>query len=108
MIELKHVYLFTLVVDLGGFDKASGTARLTPSSIRQRVCELESTLGAKLLNCVGRTISMTVVGAGFYSYAVQVVRSASLARAALHAELDGRLEPDTATLEILSYLDPFQ
>jgi DNA-binding transcriptional LysR family regulator len=87
MLDLKDVYYFVQVVDRGGFTSAGDLLRLPKSTLSQRVKELETSLGVRLINRTSRQFSVTEVGEEFYQYAISLLRSAEVAEEAIRQRL---------------------
>jgi DNA-binding transcriptional LysR family regulator len=62
MDQLRAMKVFARVVDEGGFAKAARALDMAPPVVTRMVAELESHLGARLLNRTTRRISLTDVG----------------------------------------------
>jgi DNA-binding transcriptional LysR family regulator len=62
MDQLKAMKVFVRVVDAGGFAKAARALDMAPPVVTRMVAELESHLGARLLNRTTRSISLTEIG----------------------------------------------
>jgi DNA-binding transcriptional LysR family regulator len=90
MQDLNDMLYFAEVVDRGGFTAAGKSLGMTKSRISRRVAELESNLGARLLQRTTRTLSLTDVGETFYRHC-QAIREE--AKAARHAVTRVQLEP---------------
>lgn len=87
MLDLNDVFYFVQVVDRGGFTPAGRALRLSKSTLSHRVRELEAALGVRLLNRTSRQLSITEVGAEFYLYAQEMLRSAQVAEEAIKQRL---------------------
>lgn len=62
MDQLRAMKVFAKVVDEGGFAKAARALDMAPPVVTRMVAELETHLGARLLNRTTRSISLTEVG----------------------------------------------
>ena len=62
MDQLKAMKVFARVVDTGGFAKAARALDMAPPVITRMVAELETHLGARLLNRTTRSLSLTEIG----------------------------------------------
>jgi DNA-binding transcriptional LysR family regulator len=65
--------VFAQVVETGSFAKAAGRLKLSTSATSRHVAELESHLGARLLNRTTRRVSLTDNGRAFYERCVQLL-----------------------------------
>lgn len=87
MLDLDDVFYFVQVVDRRGFTSAGRMLRMSKSTLSHRVRELETALGVRLLNRTSRQLSMTEVGAEFYQYAQEILRSVQVAEEAVKQRL---------------------
>jgi DNA-binding transcriptional LysR family regulator len=87
MLDLNDVFYFVQVVDRGGFTSAGQILRLPKSTLSHRIRELEAALGVRLLNRTSRQLSMTEVGAEFYQYAQEMLRTAQVAEETIKQRL---------------------
>lgn len=62
MDQLRAMKVFAQVVDQGGFARAARALDMAPPVVTRMVAELESHLGARLLNRTTRRVSLTAVG----------------------------------------------
>lgn len=62
MDQLRAMRVFAKVVDEGGFAKAARALDMAPPVVTRMVAELETHLGARLLNRTTRSIALTEVG----------------------------------------------
>ena len=67
--DLRQLEIFVKVVDLGSFSKAGDAVHLAQASVSERIATLESMVGAKLLDRMGRTIAPTRAGQLLYKQA---------------------------------------
>lgn len=65
MDQLKAMRVFARVNDEGSFAAAARAMDMAPAVITRLIAELESHLGARLLNRTTRRISLTEVGEAF-------------------------------------------
>jgi DNA-binding transcriptional LysR family regulator len=61
--DLRQIEIFLKVVELGSFSKAAEAVNLAQASVSERIATLESMVGAKLLDRMGRTVVPTKAGA---------------------------------------------
>jgi DNA-binding transcriptional LysR family regulator len=64
---------FTAVIEAGSFARAAQRLDLSVSAISRHVAELESHLGARLLNRTTRRLSLTETGRAFHERSVQLL-----------------------------------
>jgi DNA-binding transcriptional LysR family regulator len=88
VLDLNDFFYFVQVVDRGGFTAAGRTLRLPKSTLSHRIQQLETELGARLLNRTSRQLGMTDAGAEFYRHAVTMLREAELAETAIRHRLN--------------------
>jgi DNA-binding transcriptional LysR family regulator len=60
--DLRQIEVFLKVVELGSFSKAGEAVHLAQASVSERIATLESMVGAKLLDRMGRTVTPTKAG----------------------------------------------
>ncbi|MEP6970494.1 MAG: LysR substrate-binding domain-containing protein [Betaproteobacteria bacterium] len=70
MQDFNDMAYFAEVVDRGGFTAAGRSLAMPKSRLSRRVAELESRLGARLLQRTTRKLSMTTVGEQVYRHCV--------------------------------------
>ena len=87
MLDLNDFFYFVQVVDRGGFTAAARTLRIPKSTLSNRVKQLESNLGVRLLNRTSRRFGMTDAGGEFYRHAVAMLGEAELAEMAMRHRL---------------------
>lgn len=85
MQDLNDMLYFAEVVDQGGFAAAGRSLGIPKSRISRRIAELESQLGARLLQRTTRRIALTDVGDAFYRHCVAMRESARAAHDAVAA-----------------------
>lgn len=113
MIEadnLLDLYLFTVVVEAGGFSAAARQSGTTKSRLSRRIIELEKRLGARLLNRDARRFSMTPVGEQVYRHALLLRDAAQAVTSAAKGVLGGhvRIHASDALLGLVNgMLDAF-
>ena len=79
MQDLNDIAYFAEVVDKGGFAAAGRSLAIPKSRLSRRVAELESRLGARLLQRTTRKLSLTTVGEQVYRHAVAMREQAAAA-----------------------------
>ena len=60
--DLRQLEIFLKVVELGSFSKAGEAVHLAQASVSERIATLESMIGAKLLDRMGRAVAPTKAG----------------------------------------------
>lgn len=70
---LRAMKVFVRVIDEGGFAKAARALDLAPPVVTRVVAELETHLGARLLNRTTRRIALTEVGESYLERARQIL-----------------------------------
>lgn len=85
MDRLSAMQAFVAVVETGAFARAAERLGVSTSSLSRQVGDLESHLGARLLNRTTRRLSLTEGGQAFYERSVQLL--AELAEAEAVASL---------------------
>jgi DNA-binding transcriptional LysR family regulator len=88
MLDLNDFFYYVQVVDRGGFTAAGRTLRLPKSTLSHRIQQLETELGARLLNRTSRQLGMTDGGEEFYRHAVTMLREAERAETAIRQRLN--------------------
>jgi LysR family transcriptional regulator for bpeEF and oprC len=73
MDRLQAMEVFVRVVDTGGFSRAAEVLRMPKATVTTLVQNLESHLGAKLLNRTTRRVSVTSDGAAYYERCVRIL-----------------------------------
>ncbi len=66
MDRLQAMETYVRVIEAGSFKKAADTMHVLPSTVTRTLKELESHLGARLLNRTTRALSMTDAGLRYY------------------------------------------
>src|ERR1700688_1558209 len=87
VLDLNDFFYFVQVVGRGGFTAAGRTLRIPKSTLSHRIQQLETNLGARLLNRTSRRFAMTDAGEEFYRHAVVMLRDAALAESAIRHPL---------------------
>jgi len=68
--DLRQLEIFRKVVELGSFSKAADEVFLAQASVSERIATLESRIGTKLLDRLGRQVLPTRAGELLYKHAV--------------------------------------
>ncbi len=79
MEDLNDFALLVAVVDHGSFSAAGRALGFPRSKVSRRVADLEQRLGVRLLQRSTRAVSLTEVGAEFYTHCKSITRSAQWA-----------------------------
>ena len=69
MKRFDDLYLFTRVVEAGGFSAAERATGIPKSRLSRRIAELETQLGTRLLQRSSHRVSVTPVGEAVYRHA---------------------------------------
>ena len=67
MDRMAGMAVFTKVVSTGGFSAAAREFEMSQASVTKQIKELESWLGARLLNRTTRRLNLTEIGTGFFT-----------------------------------------
>jgi DNA-binding transcriptional LysR family regulator len=78
--DLRQLEIFCKVVELKSFSKAAEAVFLTQASVSERVAGLENSIGAKLLDRIGRQIEPTRAGKLLYRQALRLLDMKRTAR----------------------------
>lgn len=68
--DLRQLEIFCKVVELGSFSKAANAVCLAQASVSERIATLESMVGTRLLDRLGRRILLTSAGKILYKRAI--------------------------------------
>lgn len=71
--DLRHLEIFCKVVDLKSFSKAAEAVFLAQASVSERIANLETMVGAKLLDRLGRQVVPTRAGKLLYKHANELL-----------------------------------
>ena len=82
MLDIHQLEIFSKVAELKSFSKAAQEMCLTQPTISQHMSSLESYLGTKLFDRLGKEVALTKAGEVLYRYAKQIT---ALRREALQA-----------------------
>ncbi|MCW2485425.1 LysR family transcriptional regulator [Candidatus Symbiopectobacterium sp. NZEC127] len=81
MDRLQAMETFVRVIEAGSFRQAADTLNVLPSTVTRNIKELESHLGARLLNRTTRALSATDAGLRFYDSCKAILRELEEAEA---------------------------
>jgi len=93
-MDLNELFVFARVVQAGSFVKASRELGIPKSTVSRKVFDLETRLGARLLQRTTRSLRLTDIGREYFARAERIVADAEAAEAAvlqLQAEPRGLL-----------------
>lgn len=89
VINLDQLAAFIDVVELGSFTAAADKAGRTQPAISQQIKQLETDLGVRLIERVGRRAQASAAGAELLSYARRIVEECHAARDAMTPYREG-------------------
>lgn len=81
--DLNSAHLFAAVVERGSFTGAAKALELPKSTVSRKIAELETRLGARLLQRTTRQLSLTDLGALYFERVKRVIAELSEAEAAV-------------------------
>jgi LysR family transcriptional regulator, hydrogen peroxide-inducible genes activator len=79
-MELHQLRYFCAVADTGSFSRAAEHSHVSQPSLSQQILKLESELGARLFDRLGRSVRLTEIGKRFLPRARAVLRELESAR----------------------------
>ena len=79
MFDLNELFLYAKVVEYGGFAAAGRALNLPKSTLSRRVGQLESRLGARLIQRSTRQFQVTDIGQAYYRHCVAMIAEAESA-----------------------------
>jgi DNA-binding transcriptional LysR family regulator len=85
MDRIASMAAFTKVVGAGSFSAAARKMQVSQASVTKQIQELESWLGARLLNRTTRRLNLTEIGAAFYERSTRILEAIEEARNAAGA-----------------------
>lgn len=71
--DLRHLEVFRKVVELRSFSKAADAVFLAQASVSERIATLESMIGTRLLDRLGRQVVPTKAGEILYKHAIKLL-----------------------------------
>ncbi len=101
MKRFDDLYLFTRVVEAGGFSAAERATGIPKSRLSRRIAELEAQLGTRLLQRSSHRVSVTPVGEAVYRHAREMADASAAIEAlagAARSEPAGVLRVGTSPL----------
>jgi DNA-binding transcriptional LysR family regulator len=78
--DLRQLEVFRKVVELGSFSRAAEAVFLAQASVSERIANLESMVGARLLDRLGRRVVPTKAGEILYKHSVLLLEMKETAR----------------------------
>lgn len=100
-MEFRQIEAFVNAAKYKSFSRAADVTFLSQPTISTHIGNLESEIGAPLLNRVGREVTLTPRGQAFYPYAVSLLNTRQKALSSvrtLEEELKGVLDIQTSTV----------
>lgn len=100
-MEFRQIEAFVNAVKYKSFSRAADVTFLSQPTISAHIGNLESEIGAPLLNRVGREVTLTPRGQVFYPYAVSLLNTRQKALSSvktLEEEMQGVLDIQTSTV----------
>ncbi|WP_345250549.1 LysR substrate-binding domain-containing protein [Pigmentiphaga soli] len=83
MQDLNDMFLFSKVVEHGGYSAAARALGMPVSKLSRRIASLERELGVRLLNRTTRKVSLTDIGHTYYQHCAAVAAEARAAQDAI-------------------------
>ncbi len=109
MDKLQAMHVFQVVVDEGGFAAAARALDMSPAGVTRYVSELESDVGARLLQRTTRKVSLTEAGEAYLARVRHILNDVEDARAVAQAhtmEIAGVLHVTASPLLATHLLAP--
>src|SRR6202030_498842 len=92
-MEIDQIKTFLAVATFGGFHRAAEALRISQPAVSARIRSLEQSLGILLYSRSRSGLTMSDAGKAFRPYAEQLLRTAALARQAVHEKQPGTGTP---------------
>jgi len=92
-MELHQLRYFCAVADTGSFSRAAGKCHVSQPSLSQQILKLESELGGRLFDRLGRSVRLTDLGEAFLPRARSVLHELSSAKDELTERLQSEAGP---------------
>jgi len=83
-LEISQVETFLAVATFGGFHRAAEALRVSQPAVSSRIKALEESLGVMLFVRSRNTLTLSTAGRVLRPYAEQLLKTASVARQAVH------------------------
>ncbi len=90
MVDLEGIKAFLTVATEGSFSHAADKLHLTQPAVSKRIALLESQLGVRLFDRIGRTVSLTEAGEAFSARAQKIIMDVEDAQRAI-SNLSGKI-----------------
>lgn len=84
LMELRHLRYLLAVAEHQNFTRAAEALHISQPTLSQQIKQLESTLGAHLLDRSGRTVRPTDAGEAFLVYARRALQDLTAGQRAVH------------------------
>ena len=94
--DLKQLEIFCKIVELGSFSNAAKSVNLAQASVSERISNLETGIGSKLLDRLGREVVPTKAGNVLYNKAIELIKLKNR----MSAEMESYLECEFGNLSI--------
>src|SRR5437899_7709993 len=83
-MNLAHLKTFVAVAELRHFARAASTCNLSQPAVSHQIAQLETAVGARLLNRAARRVSLTVAGEVMLEEARRILAAVDRARERMH------------------------
>src|SRR5215468_9586164 len=92
-MELHQLRYFTAVADTSSFSRAAERCHVSQPSLSQQILKLESELGGRLFDRLGRSVRLTELGQAFLPRARSVLHELSTAKDEVTERLESEAGP---------------
>ncbi|NOR52394.1 MAG: LysR family transcriptional regulator [Gammaproteobacteria bacterium] len=75
-MDLNQLQIFAKIAEYQSFTKAAAELQMDKSTVSNKLSQLESRLGVRLLNRSTRSVTLTEAGEGYYRYCLQIMETA--------------------------------
>ena len=75
-MDLNQLQIFAKIAEYQSFTRAATELQMDKSTVSNKLSQLESRLGVRLLNRSTRSVTLTEAGEGYYRYCRQIVETA--------------------------------
>src|SRR5689334_21142003 len=82
-MDLNEILVFARVVEAGSFSGAARQLAMPKSTVRPKISELESRIGARLIQRTTRKLGLTDLGRVYYEHSARIVAEAQEAEQAV-------------------------
>jgi DNA-binding transcriptional LysR family regulator len=90
-VEIRHLRGFVAVATVGSFSRAAGQLFITQPALTRTIRQLESLLGASLIDRRTNPVSLTPAGEEFFPYATRILNHLDIGIAAVRQHATVRL-----------------